>query len=404
MSFKINKNWFSILAIALLFIDDQIHYSINTIARILDFGLLNAVYYLFKYGIMIGFVFLIGNRIQKKYFLYCFTVLLLLGLSAIFSPDSIIYLSEDLPTILYSSLWSIFVCMHIDLDKLEETIEYSIKIAGLMMCICFPINELLINYNTPETQYMAMSYMLLTGAVGYLYYGITRMKIVDIIIGVIQVIELCIAGARGPLLCILAIVFISAIRLAQLKNYRATATLVCVGLLGLVLVINLDKFILILSHFGDNSGLNLRLIHMIQNDNFFESKSTNLRNQFQVNMKDFIWNNPLGAGIYSDRVLGGNLSIGVAYAHNIIFELLMNYGVFLGGMCVLLLLFKTLQSIFNSNTNNKATLDILVSLVLVKLFVSSSYWFEPLFFLMIFLLYKNNKDIKLHNLEREETV
>lgn len=405
MSLKIHKELFPILAIATLFIDKQIHYFTNTIARIINFGLLNALYYLFIYGIMVGFVILIGNKIRKKYLFYSIIVLALLGVSACFSVDARKYITEDLSTILYASLWSIYVCMHSDdMEQLDKIVEYSIKTAGLMMCICFPINELVIGYNTPEKQYMSMSYMLLTGAVGYLYYGITKMKVVDIVIGVIQVIELCVAGARGPLLCVVAIVFISAIRLAQSTNYKATVALVCIGILGVFIIFNLENLIYMLSQFGVNSGMDLRLINMIQSDSFFESKSTNLRSQFQVYMKDFILDNPFGAGVYSDRVLGERLSIGVAYAHNILYEILMNYGIIFGGTAILLLFFNTIRAVINSNTYNKATIDILISLVLVKLFVSSSYWLEPLFFVLIFLLYRNRRETNMRTIKGEEII
>lgn len=405
MSLKINKEWFSILAIASLFIDKPIHYFINTLSRILNFGLLNAVYYLFIYGIMIGFVILNGNKIKKKYLYYSLVVLTLLGISACFSVEARMFIAEDLSTILYACLWSIYVCMHSDdMGKLDKIVEYSIKTAGLMMCICFPINELVIGFNAPEKQYMAMSYMLLTGAVGYLYYGIINMKIVDIVIGVIQVIELCMAGARGPLLCVVAIVFISAIRLAQSTNYKATAALVCIGIIGVFLILNLENLILMFSQLGDSFGMDLRLIKMIQSDSFFESKSTNLRSQFQVYMKDFILDNPLGAGVYSDRVLGGRLNIGVAYAHNILYEIIMNYGIIFGGAAILLLFFNTFRAVINSNAYNKATIDILISLVLVKLFVSSSYWLEPLFFVLIFLLYRNRRETKTRIIKGEEII
>lgn len=402
MRFRINKEWFSILAISLLFLDSQFHYFINTIARITNIGLVNILYYLIRYGVMIGFVFFIGNKIKKSYLIYTVMISLLLGLSALFSREARPYVSNDLSTILYSSLWTVYVCAHANcMDKLDKIVECSIKVAGLFIAVCFPINELIIGYNTPSTKYMSMSYMVVTGAVGFLYYGITKLKVMDIIIGVILVIELCIAGARGPLLCVVAVIFISAIRLAQSKNYKATATLMSLGILGIVLVANLDNLILMLSQFGTEAGLDLRLINMIQSDNFFESKSTDLRDQFQSYMWEFIQENPLGSGVYSDRVLGGKLGIGVAYAHNILYEFLMNYGIILGGAGIILLFTNIIQTLLNPNTKYKATIDVLISLIIVKLFVSSSYWFEPLFFFMIYIFYKCKKEKYLHKLEGE---
>lgn len=383
---RINEEVASPLALGMLFCDWHIHYLINTVSLVSGVGIVNVLYYALKYGIIAYYLYSLHMRIKKRAFISIFAIIALVMITAVFFPRNISYIMADKDKFL-DVCWAMLLCCNVNCWNMIDTIvEKSTKLAGVIVGICYPINELLLGNHLASSSYMSMSYMILIGAIGFLYFGVKNSNYKDLIISGILVLEVCAAGARGPLLCIIAILFIAVIRLLQRNSLKAAGIIFLIAIIGALLYANFSWILGVIETFAGRYGMQLRLINMLRNSTLTTSTSTVLRDQFQVFMRQSIVQNPLGQGIYGDRVLGSIANIGVGYAHNLIYELLIEYGVVLGSAIIIWLVYHLTRHLWRKNNFSEATIDILSGMTLVKLFVSSSYWAEPLFFVLIYLL------------------
>ena len=90
--------------------------------------------------------------------------------------------------------------------------------------------------------------------------------------------------------------------------------------------------------------------------------------------------NPMwGYGITADRAMFG------IYPHNMFLEILCQYGIVFGSLLIITMLVITVIALLKSRKNTRSfTFGLmLVSIVFVKLMISSTYTIEPLLFFMM---------------------
>ena len=71
------------------------------------------------------------------------------------------------------------------------------------------------------------------------------------------------------------------------------------------------------------------------------------------------------------------------YPHNLIIEIIAQYGYLVGTMLIVFLIGLLVNTIKNTNGNERNILLLLVSQEIIKLLVSSSYIISPMFFLVL---------------------
>ena len=89
--------------------------------------------------------------------------------------------------------------------------------------------------------------------------------------------------------------------------------------------------------------------------------------------------NPFGYGLGGDRVFTG------WYAHNIFLELIVQFGIFIGGFLCVFLVYIVISSLRKARAEMQI-LSILLLFIctgLIKLLISGSYLIEPYFFLLL---------------------
>jgi len=92
----------------------------------------------------------------------------------------------------------------------------------------------------------------------------------------------------------------------------------------------------------------------------------------------------LGLGLAADRrILTEN-----AYTHNIFIEILLNFGLFIGGFINILLLYLTVKSIFIKDVKKYSMIIIWMSIGFVHFLVSSSYLIDFRFWIFLGLCLK----------------
>jgi hypothetical protein len=127
-------------------------------------------------------------------------------------------------------------------------------------------------------------------------------------------------------------------------------------------------------------GMSTRIIDMLISGDILESSG---RNILQEQLMQAVSNNWFGYGIAGDRAIVG------AYAHNILIELWVSFGVIVGTALFIVPVFFTVLLLIKKsryNTAEDSFILVLISSCYVKLFLSGTYLTESFLFLLIGVL------------------
>ncbi len=184
-------------------------------------------------------------------------------------------------------------------------------------------------------------------------------------------------GTRGVVVCFLAFIILYLFLFQKTKH-----PIFIISLFFLIIVVLLFSGLLEwLYKFAEEFGLSLRVLDKLQSGNFGESQG---RVAIAERVLEYIVLYPLtGLGIYSDRRVAGG-----QYAHNIILELLINFGVILGTFLfiyIVVLIVKATFCVRRYETNEGTSIVLLAYICsgFLKLFLSGSYLNEDTFFFLI---------------------
>lgn len=224
---------------------------------------------------------------------------------------------------------------------------------------------------------MSLAYYLLPFTIISAYKMIKQRKyrIISILVFIGAMFLQVWTGTRGPLLCILAAIILFVLLNPGKIAPKVLITVVLVA--GVVLLTSnlFVKWMEELQVYLEGRGTTNRIV-----EKFLEEEFLNSSGRDSLNEKTFaaIGNRMLsGYGLFADReFLGGQ------YCHNIFLEFIVNYGVIIGGVAFVALL----VVLFRALSRRKAMPTLFLMLVcagFVKLFVSSSYLIEPMFFMLL---------------------
>lgn len=196
-------------------------------------------------------------------------------------------------------------------------------------------------------------------------------------------------GARSPFLCLGIAILCMFLKIIQqlTKNGKIQKHLyMALGFGGLILIssIGLIANILISSDMSQPFGEGQRFLYLLQRGSLFRSDG---RIQIYKNALNLIFEYPLlGTGLITDRRLLANLN-GISsdflgsYAHNFFLEILLQYGVLLGGILALIVLYAVYSCLFREKNIHRSLLSIFcisygLGLVMVSrtAFVHEEFW------------------------------
>ena len=284
-----------------------------------------------------------------------------------------------------------YFAFHINrFDKLLNSMQKYCFIAVIYLVIMILFNrEYMINY-------MPISYNLVLPFFAALFGFIINRKKLFLIPTVIIFGYIVLYGARAPLvyICVASFLFF----VFQFKDMNLNKKLIYIFLGAIVLLVFLISFEFLLAQ------LMLR---------YPESRSLALLSQgrllsfegrgiFYGNAIKIIMENPLKIrGILSDRVIFSNiLNVEIStgyYTHNILLEILLEYGVLLGSVIIIyisyitIIAFRYVNKVMDSNI--KALFCIFVGYVITSLMVSGSYVTDYLFWFFMGLMLNINYNI-----------
>ena len=222
---------------------------------------------------------------------------------------------------------------------------------------------------------------------------IERQKIKDFIISVFSVLFILLYCSRGPLLCWIFLIIISLLCLNSIKPIRRYA-LVFVGCIAIVsLAMSYEYYLYILKGISDVFSVNSRSISLLLNGEISHSSGRNVLLAYFI---EKIKSNPvIGYGAFGAWPSPGE------YPHNIFVELIVSFGIPLGLILLLGILFIIIRGILVSDMYTQKLIILFLSMS-VSLLVSGSFLTNWHFYVCIALClsaYKKKVYIKHNNQE-----
>lgn len=314
-----------------------------------------------------------------------FHVLLFYELNYIFIPKIIVFF------FICITIYQISKNMDISSDFFHRFEKYFNKIVIILLPL-----DILFSFNLiirKETYYMGISYVLLF----YLaVFSICKknknkihyLKIFYIIIFILRY------GSRGAILVYSVLIFCYLLNnLYFNKKYKYLLLNIIIFISGYYIYFKTNLIRLIFQKIA-SLGINSRTIEL------FQEKGIHLSGRGPVyeNVYNSILKNPISIkGIFSDFLVTGIES----YSHNIILELLYQFGIILGSIFLILILILFIFSIFRKQKTIQDNLIFIFAIIsVVHLMVSSTLWLNIDFWTWIGLCLKQQNFLK-NNIDKK---
>lgn len=230
------------------------------------------------------------------------------------------------------------------------------------------------------------TYMILPAAIIICNSFFEKIRLINIIFFGMSLMFMLSMGSRGPLLCVVLYVLLKLMLIYKLKVDKGM--LISAIFISVIVPIYIF-FYDILNYFFivfQNLNLSTRTIRGLIEGSFFEDNARNLLSEYSINIINE--HSLLGVGIGTDRILlADKMEISIVaetigwYPHNIFLEILLHFGIFIGGAIIVYMLMVMYTTIFrNSDKDAIDVICIFIGIGFFPLFASGSYVTKPFFF------------------------
>lgn len=279
-----------------------------------------------------------------------FFAFFLLGLTMAIFPDNTPYLAKESTRYLLPVILPSFLCLMCVKDfAIVERVVYIISWVGALLMLLYFI-ALLIGNSIAMEYNMSISYAALLPMI---ILFLSR-HFWSIIVSVVLFLEVLMIGARGPALYFLIFVILN------LLHHRSNKTLF------LIIFILIITFVLPqLIDWFSSLGIQSRTINMYQNEMIDDDSGRIGIRRFFI---EKIMEHPIvGLGLYGDRLYDYD------YCHNIILEILVDFGLLFGGIIVFSLFFYLIKTYILSSNRDRDILIAYTCALFLPLMTSTSY-------------------------------
>ena len=316
----------------------------------------------------------------KPYFAYC----IMLGvwkMSKMLHPDrSMFYTNTEIQLlkIFFLPLSFFLVCAIRDWSDFEKIASKFAKWACVISCLKLAIKGM------ETTNYMNFSYAFLPFVGFSIYSALNKKRAVwEWIIVCIDIVFMLMFGARTPVFFTI-ILILGLILLNDSSRKKIFLICVCVAI-AISIYYNLDNIVKFMSK--SQAFENSYFLENLKNDTLFKSES---REQIYDVCRKYI--STMGFkvnGLFYDRILlGGRYT---SYPHNIVYEILLQFGWILGTVILLVLGFSISKTFLCADKMSKKLLFLFLVILMGRFWVSGSYIIEFRFYLFFCVLYSLSK-------------
>lgn len=336
--------------------------------------------------ILLFFLLYIKNKGIKKdiLFIYLTTILFFILNSLRNSSYLTLYLDSHWGFLaiygLHTGIFGYTLIRNIDNFNQFEIIIKKISFI-LMIFYCIQCLEPLLNtywiINGEKMVYnMDFGYSIQFPIIFMIYFYLKEKKIIYLILSVLGTVAIILFGSRGPLIGIILYGVIQFV-LYKKKNRMIRLIITCIVMLLMVLIIMDGSLIKNILSFLAEKGIVSRTLSKLVNNLATDDTGRNIIRHSITNL--FNYNGILfGYGPLGDQILTGY------YSHNLILEILVTFGLLLGPILIFVFTFFLIFSFIKSKgTILNNYLIIFLCLSIPKLFLSSSFWRESFFWILM---------------------
>lgn len=300
-------------------------------------------------------------------------LLLLLGYSVFVTPRAVPEYTG--PDFLRSPLAQfLFIFFPVFLLASDKKFDYEGALNLLSYCAAVPLVLMLVAFvfqtmivRTGLHEYMTFAYMALPMILVLMYYSWTsKTRVIGKVLSVLASLTVLFGGCRGALLTLIAFIALSILLFSKNRLRRIVAIII-----GMFIVLNLSSILNFLGGQLNTIGVESRIFAYIETGEMGESDT-----RMEVYKKALSIISVYGHGIYSDRYLLEGVE-DASYCHNWMLEFFVDYGWPVGGLLVLLVIYKIASIIketsAESSQSQKFMLYLAISMLGVKFMLSNSY-------------------------------
>lgn len=305
-------------------------------------------------------------------------------------PDNMEYFKNVQPLIKFSiCVFMAISSKMLNFDELKKILKWESRVIVICLLLTIQIN---IDFMNQNIVYMEYANAISIGIALLLYYSIFDSSIIDFVLSIIGLISLLLYGSRGSLVTLLALLII--FLWLKIRN-KKILILGCIFLF--VFTLFGPMFVSTIITKMINLGIDSRTIEKLINGNLFKSNDRIMIYEYLISI---ILKKPiLGTGICGDRYFLPLRFTGTdaTYAHNLFIEILVDYGLIIGSLLILLLLYIIIKFLFKEiDISRKAFFYVFFIIGFIQLMISRSWITEPNFFIFfsILLTYSTNKRIQ----------
>ncbi len=233
---------------------------------------------------------------------------------------------------------------------------------------------------------MPLSYYMLLPTIVYIDEFLDNFNIKSVLIVLVSLFIILALGSRGPIMCIGVFIILKVINTRKKINYKAISIFFIIIAFLFVILIYFEIILDSLYNLLLQLGIRSRSIELFLTDDIYLSG----RDHIYGDVIQGIRSSPIfGIGLLGDRqVTDGR------YTHNIIIEIIANFGIIIGSVLVLLLMFVSFKILFSKNKEQSSFFAMWFSIGVVHLMVSSTYLTDYKFWIFLGLAARamqNNK-------------
>ena len=278
------------------------------------------------------------------------------------------FLNADLSTIIHGIVYG--CCIYVPLAFAAYRIEDRLRFLQALYSISWlsvPLLTLsLYIASTNGAKYdMTAGYLLLLPLSVFTLSFIERLKISDLFMCALSALSIILYGSRGPILCFIFLIVVSLLCLKTIKTSHRFTLILLGSIIVVCLATNYDAFISIVEKISNIFDINSRSITL-----FLRGEGVSYLSGRDILLEYFI-------GKIKDSPLIGYGAFGAwpspgEYPHNIFIELLVSFGIPIGTVLSLGMIFILIQGIVTNDIYSQKLILVFMSMS-VSLLVSGSF-------------------------------
>lgn len=328
---------------------------------------------------------LISKYTIADYVFYVVCVIVYI-LNFFFYPDNWDALSENA----FFCLCAVFPCYFIGrILDVEKFFTFFVILAGI--CIVWDVFYFLYFVQTAKSanemknilmeDNMGAAYLILPHVLLMIWATMKKFSILKLLLSLVGLISILSYGSRGPLACIGLFVIVYFFVLMKFK-YSEYVKIAIIGFALLVLSF-IKEFAIFFKILFTELNLSTRIIDRVLGGGLSHDSGRGWLTDKLYSLLDNS-GNIFGFGMF------GSQRYGYIYSHNFVCDMYITFGYIIGTMIMIVLAIVFVGGVITCRTQyEKGFILLLFCATVVKLFLSSTFLFEPLFFMLIGYCIKN---------------